>query len=105
MITKADALTTFQGLGKDNICKLFLAFYMVYFHSFANNIRTKMMEAYGKMFGMRAGFVIGGNFDATAVVFEDTTSNLGSWAVKFKTFSFQILHQVDYCDNFTKGRR
>ena len=68
-----------------------------------SNIGSKMVKADREMFGARASFVIGGNFNATFVVFKSCALNGWNGRVDLESFGFQFREHGHDCDYLTKG--
>ena len=67
------------------------------------NVRVEVMQANREMFGARASAVISCDFNATAIVFEDSTVYLGNGFVEKKATRSKFIHQVHQGNDFAKG--
>ena len=75
-IAKGDELETRKRLGED-IGKLIFSGDVLDGNRVGDNVGSEMVKSDREMFGARASAMVGGDFDATLVVFKDSASD--SW--------------------------
>ena len=101
-VAEGDKLETRKRLG-ENISKLVFGGDMFDGDCIREDVRAKMMEADREMLGARTVAMICSNFDATLVVFEDSTVNAGGGDVEVKTARLQFVDEVHKSNDFAEG--
>lgn len=70
---------------------------------FGYDVGAEVVEAYGEVFGAWAGAVVGRNFDATLVVFKNSTVDSRGGEIQSEAASLEFGHELHYADDVAEG--
>lgn len=68
-------------------------------NGFGEDVGSEVVKADGEVFGAGAIAMVGGDFDAAFVVFENSTVNFGGSEVEVEASGLEFLEELHNADN------